>query len=303
MMKENRCPICESVEFKPVFSCNDYLVSKKDFEIIECEKCAMRITKDCPSESEIGAYYESEEYISHSDVQKGLFNRAYHTVRQFMLGQKARWVIKNSGLLRGNLLDVGSGTGYFPKKMKDKGWNVKSIEINDLAREFSQKNFGLDVCPTLQKYVETKENENQKLDVITLWHVLEHIENVDETMKTFHQLLSVGGTLIVAVPNCSSYDAKKYENDWVAYDVPRHLWHFRPKQIELLAEKYGFELVAISPMFFDSFYISMMSEKHKNSKNSLLKGAFYGGVGAVKTLFNKKESSSLVYFLRKKVTH
>ncbi len=290
------CPICSATEFQKVFDCIDHYVSGETFEIIECKTCGMRITDDFPDEKTIGKYYEAADYISHSDTKKGIVNQVYHFVRQYMLKKKARWVEKSSGRKTGSILDVGTGTGYFANAMKKRNWDVSIVEQSDAAREFAEKNFGLSGSPSITEFAV---QSSKKLDVITLWHVLEHIENLKEAMTHFHQMLQKNGTLIIAVPNCNSFDARKYKSLWAAYDVPRHLWHFRAEQMEILAKNNGFEIAEIKPMPFDAFYISMISEKYAKQPLAFLKGIFTGIGGFFASIFDKKMSSSLVYILKK----
>lgn len=297
---KNRCPICHSSEFRSVFDCVDHFVSRESFEIIECNQCGMHITKDFPPEDAIGKYYEAQDYISHSDTKKGLINTIYHQVRRRMLKKKALWVEKSSNIKNGHLLDMGAGTGYFADTMKRRCWQVEIVEQNEEARKFASKHFGLSAFATLEAYTKKQEtNKSQLLDAITLWHVLEHLEHVNDSMKRFYELLKPDGILVIAVPNCSSYDARVYKNNWAAYDVPRHLWHFTPKQMRMLAKNNGFELVETKKMPFDAFYISMMSERYAGHKLSVLKGAWSGLCGFILSVFNKNNSSSIVYVLKK----
>jgi 2-polyprenyl-3-methyl-5-hydroxy-6-metoxy-1,4-benzoquinol methylase len=141
----------------------------------------------------------------------------------------------------------------------------------------------------------------KSFEVITLWHVLEHLPNLNSSMSQFFKLLKDTGTLVIAVPNINSYDAKKYQQYWAAYDVPRHLWHFSPNTVSLLAEQCGFQIIDIKPMPFDAFYVSMLSEKYKNKKFATLRGLYRGLLSCFICLFNKKKSSSLIYVMKKAI--
>lgn len=294
------CPICNHTEFKSALQCIDHYVSGENFEIIECTHCGMKITNDFPPENAIGKYYEAEDYISHSDTKKGLVNSLYHFVRQRMLKKKAGWVESASGIEKGKILDVGAGTGYFAGAMKERGWEVSIVEQSDEARKFAESNFNLQGFSSIKEFTESQQANGEKSqDVITLWHVLEHLEHLNESMDQFYKLLRPGGTLVVAVPNWSSYDAKIYKNLWAAYDVPRHLWHFTSKQMEILTKKHGFSLTETKKMPFDAFYISMMSEKYARNPLPFVKGFWTGLCGFFFSIFDKNNSSSLVYILRK----
>ena len=292
--------MCGVNRFSKVLNCKDHYVSGEIFEIVECEKCKMRITKDFPAENELGKYYETSDYISHSDTKKGIMNYTYHQVRQYMLRKKAAWIEQYAGLKTGRMLDVGAGTGYFADAMQRRGWQVSVVEKNDSAREFAGRNFQLPVYDSIENF--SRKNSSgaiNGLDTITLWHVLEHLEHLNESMEQFYKLLKPGGTLIIAVPNCDSYDARKYGKFWAAYDVPRHIWHFRAEQMKILARKHGFSISGIKKMPFDAFYISMMSEKYAGKSLPFLRGILSGLGGYFSSLSDESSSSSLVYFLKK----
>ena len=223
-------------------------------------------------------------------------NRVYHQVRKYMLSRKAKLIKRTSGLSKGSLLDIGTGTGYFSNAMKERGWRVRAIEKNVKARAFAKEHFDLDVDAedALAGYAD------HSFDAITLWHVMEHLEHLDEVWQRLHELLTEKGVLIVAVPNCSSYDAQRYGEYWAAYDVPRHLWHFTPGTIQQLASRHGFIMAARHPMPFDAFYVSMLSEKHRGSSCSFLKGMFAGTLAWFNALGRKERSSSMIYVFRKK---
>ena len=292
----NACPLCGGTHLKRVMTCTDFYASGEQFDVMSCEDCGFTFTQDVPVEAEIGRYYETPDYISHSDTKKGAMNAVYHQVRKYMLGKKARLVAKESHRKRGRLLDIGTGTGYFAATMEQLGWKVEAIEKNAQARVFAEEHFGLEVKgeEALQEF------ESGSFDVITLWHVMEHLEHLDETWECLRELLSDRGVLIVAVPNCSSYDAGKYGEYWAAYDVPRHLWHFTPVTIQQLASKHGFIMAARHPMPFDAFYVSMLSEKHRGSSFPFVKGMCTGTVAWFSALGKKERSSSMIYVFRKK---
>lgn len=283
--------------FELLFACTDHLVSGEKFEIAACSECGLRITLDVPDSKQIGRYYESDDYISHSNTQKGFINRLYHLSRSIMLKKKAAHVTRHSGMKRGKLLDVGAGTGFFAAEMKGKLWHVSAVELNEAAREFAEQKFGIKAYTELK---DVPESENNSFNAITLWHVFEHIEDLDFTMQKTHKLLCHDGVLVLALPNFQSYDAQKYGKNWAAYDVPRHLWHFSQKQVELLAKKYNFKVSGVAKMPLDAFYISMLSEKNMGTKLHFLRGAFIGLKAHIHSLFSKNRSSSQIYFLKKR---
>ena len=254
-----QCPVCDGKAFSPFLTCTDFFVSGEQFSIKQCNSCGFKITENIEDEDNIGAYYQSENYISHSNTSKGVVNSIYHAVRKYMLGRKRILVEKATSLKTGQILDVGTGTGFFLNEMKQNGWQVTGTEKSSDARDFAKKEFNLDNLPSEKLFT----LKDKSFDVITLWHVLEHIHLINENMETFHRLLKEKGKLIIAVPNHSSTDAKHYKEFWAAYDVPRHIWHFAPKQMKQLGEIHGFKLSSLHTMPFDSFYVAMLSEKYK----------------------------------------
>lgn len=285
------CPVCGGESFTTFLACTDFFVSGEHFEIKECSDCGLKITANAEDEENSGKYYQSEEYISHSNTSKGLVNTVYHRVRNYMLGSKRQLVKNASGLQEGRLLDVGTGTAFFLNEMNRCGWQVTGTEKNPEAREFAQNEFGLQVNPPEDLF----RFDEKSFDVITLWHVLEHIHRLKENMEAFARLLKPNGKLIIAVPNHTSYDARHYKEYWAAWDVPRHLWHFGPDQMERLGKKYGFRLEQVRTMPFDSFYVSMLSEKYKKSKLAFIKGVFHGKISWLNSLVNPKRCSSVIY--------
>ncbi|WP_300812514.1 class I SAM-dependent methyltransferase [uncultured Bacteroides sp.] len=290
------CPICGGTRLERALTCIDHYATGETFHLCRCGDCGFLFTQGFPAEAEIGRYYDTPDYISHSDIRKGAMNAAYHWVRSYMLGRKARLVAREAHRKEGRLLDIGTGTGYFADTMRRRGWQVEAVEKNEGARAFAKERFGLDVKPesALKDYAEGS------FDVITLWHVMEHLEHLNETWERLNRLLTEKGVLIVAVPNCSSYDAQKYGAYWAAYDVPRHLWHFTPATIQQLGSKHGFILAERHPMPFDAFYVSMLTEKHLRHSCTFLRGLLTGTLAWFSALVSKERSSSMIYVFRKK---
>ena len=263
----------------------DYLVSEESFDLLYDSEREMLITSPQPSLENLSKYYESEDYISHTDNEKGLVNFLYQKVKKSALQSKTSLISKLNNAT-GSLLDVGAGTGDFLNTAKDKGWDIQGVEPNQNARELARSKNVL-LKESLDEF------SGQQFDVITLWHVLEHLPNLKDTIQQIENLLTPGGTLIIAVPNYNSFDAKHYKSFWAALDVPRHLWHFsRNSMSKLFSSK--LKLVKIKPMIFDSFYVSLLSEKHKNGSSSFVK-AFLVGLWSNISAWRSKEYSSLIY--------
>ena len=291
------CPVCNQNEFSPFLICRDFFVSGQEFGLKSCNSCGFKITENVEDEEGIEKYYQSEEYVSHSNTSAGIINKVYHFVRKWMLARKRKLVENSNGGIKGKILDVGTGTGFFMNEMKTQGWQVTGTEKNNQAREFSKTEFGIDIYSTEELFLLNQES----FDIITLWHVLEHIHRIEDNFTAFHKLLKPEGKLIIAVPNHSSFDAQHYREYWAAYDVPRHIWHFAPNQLKQMGNKYGFTLKGMHPMPFDSFYVSLLSEKYRKSAAALLKGILFGKISWLISLFNKSRCSSLIYvFVKQK---
>ena len=290
------CPCCGSKSIISVLSVKDYTVSNEFFKVLECKDCSVRFTQGIANEEHIGRYYQSENYISHSDTNKGIINKLYHYVRNITLKNKYKTVCTQTKKTVGNLLDIGAGTGAFAFFMQTAKWNVTGLEPDVTARNVAYNKFKL----ILQSPEELFNLPENNFDAITMWHVLEHVHNLDGYLKAFGKLLKSEGKLFIAVPNYMSYDAGHYKEYWAAYDVPRHLYHFSPKSIELLAANYGMTVTAIKPMWYDSFYISMISEQYKNGKGNLVKACIVGLISNIKTFIHTDKCSSLIYIISKK---
>ena len=251
------CPICGCKNNKHFLSAIDHNVSGDSFNVVLCNDCNFKFTNPIPSEGTIGKYYKSENYISHSGTKKGLINYIYHKVRDRQL--KMKFNLISSLTKNKSLLDIGCGTGEFINICKNKSWKVFGLEPDSGARELAKKNYNIDLLDQEELY---NINEN-KVSVITLWHVLEHVYNLERDLKQYAKILNDNGYLIIAVPNCNSYDAKYYKEHWAAYDLPIHLYHFTQKDINSLANKTGYKLIKTFPLIYDAFYISMLSEKKR----------------------------------------
>lgn len=288
----SNCPLCKGTSFEKHLNCKDYTVSKEYFTIVKCSSCGFTFTNPIPEENKIGSYYESEDYISHSNTSKGFVNTLYQAVRNFTLKKKVKLL---SSLSNGkNLLDIGCGTGEFLNQAQQSAYQVKGIEPSTVAREQGIKNFGL----SIKEESEINNIGDKSFDFITMWHVLEHVYHLNDRIEELKRTLKDDGYIIIAVPNHDSYDAKHYKEFWAAYDVPIHLYHFTPKTIKKLFQNHGLNLYKTLPMKFDSFYVSMLSEKYMTGKVNLIK-AFW--IGLMSNLKAKKDKtySSQIYIFRK----
>ncbi len=290
------CPCCDSNDITKKLTAKDYTVSKENFEIWHCNACSARFTQDIPDPSSIGKYYQSENYISHTDTKKGLVNSLYHIVRKRTLYQKQRLIEQFSGLKNGSLLDIGAGTGAFASHMKKAGWTVLGLEPDETTR---QRAFDLHEI-SLQSTGELFKLAPQSFDAVSMWHVLEHVHPLHDYLNQINKVLKPSGRAFIAVPNYTSYDAELYKGYWAAYDVPRHLYHFSPGSMKLLIEKHGMQLDRLQPMWYDSFYVSMLSEQYKSEKSNNFR-AFINGLRSNITAYSNYEKCSSVIYVVKKV--
>ncbi len=292
------CPVCGSTDIKKVFDAADHFSSGEVFPVCDCRECGFRFTNNFPSEDTIGKYYNSPDYISHSDSNKGLINKLYHLMRRYMLTRKMNLVNRYVDGQNRRLLDIGCGTGYFLQAAKERGFTVAGIEKNDLARTHAITHFGLDVKDEKSFF----DIADTSFNVITLWHVLEHLEKLNESLEKINGILTPDGTVVIALPNHHAYDARVYGKQWAAYDVPRHLWHFSPGTVEKLLNKHHLKITDIHRMPLDAFYISMLSEKYKGSSLWKQYGRAFlvGATGFMRSLRNVEQSSSLIYIVKKK---
>lgn len=267
----------------------DHSVSKENFELLLDPELELLKTHPQPALENLGSYYESEDYISHTDSKRSLFEKIYHIVKTYSLKKKVG-LISSYHSQKGSLLDIGAGTGDFLVTAKASGWQATGIEPNKNAKNLAISK-GISFVNSIESI------ENQQFDVITMWHVLEHVPDVEHQIKQLKRLLKPEGTLIIAVPNYKSFDAQHYGKFWAAYDVPRHLWHFSKISIQKLVSRENLKLAKILPMVFDSFYVSLLSEKYKTGKMNFIK-AFWIGLRSNLNAYSTKEYSSHIYVIK-----
>jgi 2-polyprenyl-3-methyl-5-hydroxy-6-metoxy-1,4-benzoquinol methylase len=292
----NQCPSCDGDLFSPYRTCLDHTVSHETFQLMRCETCKLVLTSPRPLSKDLGRYYVSDDYISHTPKSKKFFDKVYQLSRHFTLKWKLNLVRENALTSNGiqTLLDYGCGTGEFLYKCKNEGIKIKGVEPSDIARTYASELIGQPVYGSIEESTET-------FDAITLWHVLEHVPDLNNIILLLKEKLNKNGTMFIAVPNHLSKDAQVYKSLWAAYDVPRHLWHFNKQSMEHLLNKLSLKLEKTIPMQLDSYYVSMLSEKHKAGKSTfagLIKG-FLNGAKSNYAARNTGEYSSLIYVVRK----
>lgn len=287
-----QCPVCGGGQFRAYLSCTDYLVSRQTFNVQECKTCSFRLTNPRPDQTQIGNYYKSDQYVSHNDSGGGFIDSIYRMVRTYTLRQKLNLVTRLNGK-KGRLLDVGCGTGAFLAICQRAGWQVAGTEPDVDARLIASEKVKVSIEPDLNLI-----SSHEPFDIITLWHVLEHVPDLNNTLQALSKLLSAEGTLLIAVPNSDSFDAQYYKAFWAAYDVPRHLHHFTPSTIQPLFEKHDFTLVEQRPMLFDAFYIAMLSSRYRTGKTQYVESLRVGFQSNARA-YQSGQASSMLYTFKK----
>lgn len=272
--------------------CKDHTVSGELFTICKCKNCNGAFTQDAPGEHTIGNYYKAEAYVSHTNSKRGFVNKLYQMARGYTLPQKRRIVEEGiSGDKR--LLDLGAGTGHFAHEMQTAGWTVTGLEPDAGSRQLAVELHNLQLLPAY----ELNNLEPESFDAITLWHVLEHIHRLHETLDQLRLLLKPKGRLFIAVPNLNSLDAALYGRHWAAFDVPRHLYHFSPDAMQRLLHLHDLKLDKTRPQHLDAWYISLLSSRYAG------KGLLHATTTAMRctaaSLKQTTKASSLIYIARK----
>ena len=294
MILLDKCPVCSGNSLDKLLECNDFTTSKENFTIVSCGTCDFTFTNPRPLNENLGNYYKSDMYISHTNNSKGLFNWLYQTIRNYAVGIKV--ALLKSITKEGAHLDIGCGTGEFLNACKNAGYSTKGIEPSELARTQAKNNYNLVVSDN----TDLTQFSEEEFDSISMWHVLEHIPNLNETISQFQKILKPNGKIIIAVPNYKSWDASYYKEFWAAWDVPIHLWHFSKSTIEKIFKNHEFSLRKTKPMIFDSFYVSLLSEEFKIGKKNFIKGFVIGLVSNLIGVISKRGHSSTIYVFEKK---
>ena len=287
-----KCPWCNSENNHKFLELKDYFLTQEEFEILECDDCKLLFTNPCPTPDKIGDYYKSEDYLSHNEEKKSLFAKIYNKVKRINIKNKFNIAVSHQPSAI-SLLDIGCGVGDFLLYAKEKGCNITGIEPSEDARTIAEKKLE---CKILSPE-ELQNIPDNSFDIITMWHVLEHVADLKTEIQHLQRILKKDGKLVLALPNYKSYDAEYYKDKWAAYDVPRHLSHFSQTSIKNIFKETNLQLIDTKPLKWDSFYISMLSEQYLNNKNNFLKGALTGWKSNRKAK-KSGEYSSLVYIFK-----
>lgn len=290
--KLDSCPVCTNDSFSNHIICEDHFLSGESFAIVKCSKCQFLFTNPRPDKNSIGKYYDSDEYISHTSKSKSPIDILYKLARQYTLANKLRLINKIAESK--SILDFGCGTGDFLAKCKANGWTVNGLEPNSEAREIAT----LRTRSTIHSEISQLE-EISNLGLITLWHVLEHIHDLNDTLSTLTSLLSNHGKVLIAVPNYQSFDAQLYKEFWAAYDVPRHLYHFSQDSMKSLLQKHDLKILDTIPMKLDAYYVTLLSQKYKFGAADYIKSFINGYKSNTYAKKHQQNYSSLIYIAGK----
>lgn len=289
--KVDTCPSCNSREFNNHMICDDYSVSQESFAIMKCSNCGLLVTSPRPGKDDIGSYYQSDDYISHTNQANNLINWVYKLARNYTLRKKFALIKRLAS--KKSILDYGCGTGHLLNYIQQNNtWKTMGIEPDEMARTIAINDHDLNVVSTISDL------PDKKFGIITLWHVLEHVHDLNETIQALKQHLSKSGSLVIAVPNHESLDQQIYQQQWAAYDVPRHLYHFNQLTIKELMKYHKFTLEETIPMKLDAYYVSMLSEKHKSGKINYFRSIVNGWKSNTWAKNNNKNYSSLIYIFK-----
>lgn len=286
------CAICGENKFGNYLFCTDHFLTKEEFTLVKCSNCGLVFVNPRPKIHELKNYYNSPDYISHSGTEKGIINKIYKKIRR--ITHKRKFELISSVSSGKTILDIGSGSGELLSLFNENGWKTLGVEPGTEARNYSKKKFGIEVIDEH----ELEKVENHSFDNISMWHVLEHVPDLNARMNEIKRILKPGGNAFIAVPHLDSHDAEYYREFWAAFDVPRHLYHFSPSTITELFRKHGFSVVRILPMKFDSYYVSLLSEKYKNKKQNFIGGFMRGYISNRKAKQNKNSYSSQIYVIQ-----
>jgi 2-polyprenyl-3-methyl-5-hydroxy-6-metoxy-1,4-benzoquinol methylase len=290
----SKCPCCSGTAILKVLDCKDYTVSGEIFEVWQCADCGLCFTQHVPDQQSIGRYYQSDTYISHTDTEKGLVNKLYKVARNYTLNWKMKLVTRHTGKVKGNLLDIGAGTGAFVNAAVSQDWSATGLEPDEGARNICQEKYSLQLGNPGKLF----ELPSNQFDAVTMWHVLEHVHQLHEYLDEVKRVLKKDGVALIALPNYTSDDARLYGAAWAAYDVPRHLYHFAPSALRKLADVHALKVDGIKPMWLDAFYIAMLSEGYKNGKPNMPAAVLNGARSNWHARRNTEKCSSLVYIIR-----
>lgn len=285
------CPVCNHTKLDNLLIATDHVVSGESFALVKCAKCSFVLTNPRPNTESIPKYYQTSNYISHKKGVQSVLDIIYRTVQVITIRSKTKMIEKY--IQSGNILDFGCGVGQFLSAMQNKGFIADGIEINQVAREIASRKINKPLKSSIEDI------KGKKIyDVITAWHVLEHVDDINQTLQNLRKKLKKEGYLFVAMPNHKSYDSQYYKEHWAGLDVPRHLSHFSSEVFKQAAKKNKLEVIKLIPMKWDAYYVSYLSEVYKKNKMPFIKG-LKTGFKSNQLAKKNNQYSSLIYILKR----
>ena len=304
------CPISNSTEFTPWLQVPDRFDSSgiKLWQLVQSRASGLIMLNPRPGSSEIAVHYQSGQYDPYLQASgiSSLSERASLAARSLLLGYRASLVLKGAlkPLEKLSILEIGCATGellnFFHRSKAIPLDHLAGVEPDAASAAYAREVFGLSVSPFLQ------DGYPKKFDRLVLWHTLEHIHALHETLQGAASLLEPNGVLVLALPNPAGSGANSYRENWIAWDAPRHLFHFTPGTLERLLEQHHLRVFKCRPYLPDALYNTFYSEKlrcnRKGGRFHLLhQGLAFGRamVSLGKEALWPKEASSFIYFARK----
>ncbi len=231
-MESVNCNLCGCSQSSLLFTSRDY-ISREYFNVVRCNSCGLAYTNPRPSIQEIERFYGRHYYGKNNARFKGLFELL---VRLFRRQRTQRLLnLKKSGCI----LDIGCGRGQMLHEFQKRGWQTFGTELAESKAQAAREEFGLNV---LAAPIETCNFEGNFFDVVTLWHVLEHLPYPRETLQEINRILKEDGLLVVAVPHFDSFEARIFKEKWFHLDVPRHYYHFSLQTLTQMLAVAGFKV-------------------------------------------------------------
>ena len=252
------CPLCGTTDATELLETGVRSITGETYRVVQCSECDLRYTRPLPVPDELEAVYGQDYIIYHSvattarrpwrlnvDALTSLYMQTlFWDRRRALLGRRP-----------GRLLDVGCGTGDFLLTLKQRGWNVCGTEFSDAACAMARAR-GI---PVEQAELASVGFPDRYFDVVTLWHVLEHLEDPFATLAEVRRILRDDGLLIVEVPNSACLAFRLCKKDWFMLEVPQHVQHFTPHTLRSLLQRAGFEPVYRQNLRFWNFHIDFYS--------------------------------------------
>lgn len=252
------CYTCSRPLKSIIFTAYDYNDNKAPYTFYQCAYCELIQIYPFPKDEKNTKYYsysDPNEYAKDKNEQINFLHRIpFGTIalKKYIDSCYQNRYEKIERLYsQGKILDIGCGEGSFLKKFSTVKWNITGIEINKYLAKSAKKK--LTNAKILTSPIESLKLAKEKYDIITLWHVLEHLHNPHTMLRAIHKLLHPKGYLIIEVPHGNSLYRKIFKDKWQLLLLPRHLFFWTRKSLSLSLKQSGFEVIHVSYPGFLSF--------------------------------------------------